>query len=161
MQQNLSVFGKTYRNLTTIFFYGCCAFTVLLSIFSLCVRYSTCNLIPVDHLLPLLYYSIKYVDIKAFKGFSAVEDFYILYLRTRSNCFLSSTISRRWAQQGWHLLLLLFPSAIMSLIDQCQFILICPLPVKVLLLADGVACHFPARALRHKRGAFLWVTLQV
>lgn len=51
------------------FFYGCCAFTVLLSIFSLCVRYSTCNLIPVDNLLPLLYYSIKYVDIKAFKGF--------------------------------------------------------------------------------------------
>lgn len=51
------------------FFYGCCAFTVLLNIFSLCVRYSTCKLIPVDHLLPLLYYSIKYVVIKAFKGF--------------------------------------------------------------------------------------------
>lgn len=44
-------------------------FLWLLCVYSLCIRYFTCNLIPVDHLLPLLYYCIKCVDIKALKGF--------------------------------------------------------------------------------------------
>lgn len=44
------------------FFCGCCAFTVLRKILHL-------QLIPTDHLLPLPYYSIKYVDTTALKGF--------------------------------------------------------------------------------------------
>lgn len=63
MQQNLSVFGKTYRNLAAIYFsMAAVDLQSLYKIFHL-------QLIPVDHLLPLLYYSMKYVDIKALKGF--------------------------------------------------------------------------------------------
>lgn len=120
MQQNLSVFGKTYRNLTTVSF--SMAAVHLQSLY----RIFHLKLIPVDHLLPLLYYFIRYVDIRVLKSFLLSKS--SVFEKKRSNCFLTSTISRHWAQQGWHLLLLLLWSAILSLTDQFQFISVCPLP---------------------------------
>lgn len=95
MQQNLSLFGKTYRNLTTI------SFSVVVVHLQSCVRYSTCSwsqliifclspTIPLNMLIPQL-----------LRVFCCLK---LLYLRTRSNSFLTSTISGHWAQQGWHLL---------------------------------------------------------
>lgn len=140
----------------TFFFSSCCAFTVLYKIFHL-------QLIPADHLLPLLCYSIKYVDIKALKSFLLSKTSIFCIWEQEATAFLQAPLVGTVSTVG-----MAFSPASHS---EC-YIVTCwsvsihfNLPIAWSSSFVGrwtsCTCRFPVRVLRHKRTAFLWVTLRV
>lgn len=130
MQQNLSVFGKTYRNLTTVSFsMAAVHLQSLYKIFHL-------KLIAVDHLLPLLTISLDMLISRFLRVFCCLS---LLYLKKRSNCFLTSTISRHWAQQDGISSCFSFGVQYCHLLISFSSFQFAHWLVKILLLADGVA----------------------
>lgn len=134
-------------------------FLWLLCIYSLCIRYSTCSW---SQLIIFCLSSTTPWNMLISKLLRVFYCLGLLYLRTRSNSLLTSTISRLWAQQGWHLILLLIWSAMLSLTDQFQFTFICPLPGQGSVVGRWSSCTVGSHLeCSYTRGAFLWVTLQV